>query len=138
MESEKEWFDRTRMRLAAMASRMFRNNVGRLKTPTKDGREAWVKFGLHTGSSDLIGWTSVRVTEEMVGCTVAVFTSLEGKRGEDVLSQEQYQWIQAVAASGGIAGVFTTDESAEMLVREVVKIIQSGGTSGQRIEQSIH
>jgi ribosomal protein S19 len=38
-----------------------------------------VQFGLCKGSADLIGWKRVTVTPEMVGSTVAVFTSIEVK-----------------------------------------------------------
>lgn len=138
-ESEKAWFDRTRMRLQQIACRLFRNNVGMSKfTDEKTGKSYWVKYGLHDGSSDLIGWTTVVVTDEMVGTRIAVFTSLEGKRGKDQVTEQQYRWIRAVAESGGIAGIFTTDESAQLLVEEVVRIIRAGGTNERTGEQSMH
>lgn len=56
------------------------------------------------GAGDLIGWHSMVITPEMVGCRVAVFTSIEckrpkgGKAGED-----QLNWRDQVRAAGGIA-----------------------------------
>ena len=55
-------------------SRLFRNNIG-----VAQYGEARVKYGLRPGSGDLIGWTPVTITQEMVGATVAVFTSVEVK-----------------------------------------------------------
>jgi hypothetical protein len=56
-------------------TRLFRNNTGTLRD--QHGRP--VSFGLCKGSADLIGWKRVTVTPEMVGSTVAVFTSIEVK-----------------------------------------------------------
>lgn len=53
-----------------LSNRLFRNNVGLFKTI--DGRI--IKTGLHNGSSDLIGWTQVKITPDMVGKTVAILT----------------------------------------------------------------
>ena len=81
--------------------RLFRNNVGTLRDI--NGRP--VQFGLCTGSADLIGWTSRTITPEMVGSTVAVFTSIEVKTPTGRVRPEQQAWMDAVAAAGGIAGI---------------------------------
>jgi hypothetical protein len=41
----------------------------------------------------------------MVGQQVAVFTSIEVKSATGRLGPEQQQWLEAVQAAGGIAGV---------------------------------
>ena len=92
-------------------TRLFRNNTGTLRD--QNGRP--VQFGLCKGSADLIGWKRVTVTEEMVGSTVAVFLSIEVKTATGRLRPEQQQWLDAVQAAGGIAGVARSVEDAQRL-----------------------
>ena len=80
---------------------MFRNNTGTLRDI--NGRP--VTFGLCKGSADLIGWSSRTITPEMVGQQIAVFTSIEVKAATGRIRPEQQQWLNAVAAAGGIAGI---------------------------------
>ena len=104
--------------------RLFRNNVG-LGFQGKISQileGSWVllkpfrrvKFGLFKGSSDLIGWKSVHITQEMVGSEVAVFVAIEvkkpGKRNRT--TGEQKNFINQVNKSGGIALVVTSKEEA--------------------------
>ncbi len=98
-------------------TRLFRNNTGTLKD--SNGRP--VQFGLCKGSADLIGWKRVTVTEEMVGTQVAVFTSIEVKTATGRLRPEQQQWLDAVQAAGGIAGVARSVEDAATLLRDVAQ-----------------
>lgn len=88
-------------------SRMFRNNVGAYQLK---GR--WVKFGLVKGSSDLIGWTPVTITQDMVGQTVAVFTAVECKSEKGRVRPEQTYFIQRVKLDGGYAGIARSTEDA--------------------------
>lgn len=64
-------------------------------------------------SSDSIGWTQVLITPEMVGKTLAVFTSIEFKAPGFVIKKcypeksreaKQLYWINAVIRAGGIGG----------------------------------
>ena len=71
-----------------------------------------VRYGLQPGSSDLIGWRTVTITPEMVGQQVAVFTSIEVKTPTGRIRPEQQQWLDAVQAAGGIAGVARSVEDA--------------------------
>ena len=71
-----------------------------------------MSFGLARGSADLIGWTIRTVTPEMVGTQVAVFTSIEVKTPTGRVKPEQQQWLDAVQAAGGIAGVARSVEDA--------------------------
>ena len=64
-----------------------------------------MSFGLAKGSADLIVWTTRTVTQDMVGTQVAVFTSIEVKTATGRIRPEQQQWLNAVQAAGGIAGV---------------------------------
>ena len=92
--------------------RLFRNNTGTLRD--QHGRP--VTFGLAKGSADLIGWTTRTITPEMVGQQVAIFTSIEVKSATGRVRPEQQQWIDAVQAAGGIAGVARSVEDAQSLL----------------------
>ena len=98
-------------------TRLFRNNTGTLR----DANGRPVQFGLCKGSADLIGWKRVTVTPEMVGSTVAVFLSIEVKTATGRLRPEQQQWLDAVHAAGGIAGVARSVSDAETLLRDVAQ-----------------
>lgn len=89
-------------------TRLWRNNTGTLR----DANGRPVQFGLCKGSADLIGWKRVTITPEMVGTTVAVFLSIEVKTPTGRLRPEQQQWLNAVQAAGGIAGVARSVEDA--------------------------
>lgn len=93
--------------------RIFRNQTGQLPDP-KTGRP--VQFGLARGSADLIGWRTVTVTPDMVGQRLAVFTSIEVKTPTGRLTPQQRNWMQAVLAAGGIAGVARSISDAIALV----------------------
>jgi len=80
--------------------RLLRNNVG--VAVTESG--SVIRFGLAVGSSDLIGWTPITVTEDMIGKRIAVFTSVEVKRSpRQKPTQEQFNFLDAVKKAGGIA-----------------------------------
>ena len=76
-----------------------------------------VRAGLEApGSSDCIGWTSVIITPEMVGQRVAVFTALEVKTTKGRATADQVNFIDAVLAAGGRAGVVRSDTEALRIV----------------------
>jgi len=111
-DSEKTFMDKARMAMQPHGCRLFRNNNGMAEFAVKGGRMQKVKYGLGTGTSDLIGWTQVTITEEMVGMTLAVFTAAEGKRGRDKLTDEQGVFLEVVSLMGGISFVFKSPEHA--------------------------
>jgi hypothetical protein len=65
-----------------------------------------IKYGLFPGSGDMVGWSTVEVTPDMVGKRLAVFTSIEIKTENDRLSEKQKKWRDNVRAAGGIAEVW--------------------------------
>lgn len=69
-----------------------------------------VSFGLHVGSSDLIGWQVRRVTPAMVGQSLAIFFGVEVKDGNDREKPHQRVWRDAVNRMGGVAIVARTDD----------------------------
>lgn len=103
--------NRIRLDLGRGPVRLFRNNTGALK----DEAGRLVRFGLAPGSSDLIGWRTVEITEDMVGTSLAVFTAIEVKdRGRP--TPQQLAFLEAVKAAGGIGGVArSTDEARRLL-----------------------
>ena len=120
MKKEKSLLNDLAINATKYGSRLFRNNngigwVGRLFKPSQ---QCTVKVGpgdvvlkharpLHaglcTGSSDLIGWTTIEITEDMVGRKVAVFTGAEVKIGKDRESKQQESFRRTVIDHGGIA-----------------------------------
>ena len=112
MPSEQSIQQHIRLACGTGDTRLFRNNTGTLRD--QHGRP--VQFGLCKGSADLIGWRTITVTPEMVGQQVAVFTSIEVKTATGRIRPEQQQWLDAVQAAGGIAGVARSVEDAEALL----------------------
>ena len=108
MASEQTIQQHIRLACSIGTCRLFRNNTGTLRDI--NGRP--VTFGLCKGSADLIGWTTRTITTEMVGHQVAVFTSIEVKSAAGRIRPEQQQWLNAVQAAGGIAGVARSVEDA--------------------------
>lgn len=92
--------------------KLFRQNVGKL---WQGDREKWagpiltlenprrVQAGLCKGSSDLIGWRTVRVTPDMVGQELAVFCAIEVKSQSGRLTETQANFLKAVQQAGGFA-----------------------------------
>lgn len=63
-----------------------------------------MRFGLGTGTSDLIGWRPVEITQDMVGKTIAQFTAVEVKKdkhGAYKETAEQKAFGAFVNKSGG-------------------------------------
>lgn len=130
---EAELLKQIQMSFTNLGARIFRNNTGmgwagkatqyKNNTTVKVGpgdvliRNARpVRFGLCVGSSDLIGWTTNTITNEMVGSQVAVFTAIEAKTGKLTATDEQRQFVQAVNQAGGYAGVVrTVSEAVEVI-----------------------
>lgn len=91
---------------------LFRNNVGAFKD--KAGR--FVRFGLVKGSSDLIGWTRIEITPEMIGQTVAVFTAIECKTAKGRATDKQVYFVERVKRDGGYAGIARNVEDAMTVI----------------------
>jgi len=110
---------------------LMRNNSGAFTDNT--GR--LVRYGLgniskkHNDSiksSDLIGFTKVIVTQDMVGKTLAVFTAIEVKKEDWKYNKNnfsnrenaQYNFINWVTNNGGLAGFCNDAEQ----VKEILSI----------------
>ena len=110
---------------------MFRNNVGAFK----GANGSWVRYGLANDSKqmnkknksgDLIGWTPIVITPEMIGHTIPVFTSIETKKegykpsGQKQLEHHEGQenWRDSILRAGGIAAIVDSAESAVGVIKE--------------------
>jgi len=98
-------------------TRLLRNETGAYQA--KNG--SWVQYGLCKGSSDLIGWHTITITEEMVGKQVAVFTAQEVKTNKGRATPEQQTFIKNVKRAGGIAAVTRSPEDTMMSIRKFEK-----------------
>ncbi|TXH10439.1 MAG: hypothetical protein E6R04_05410, partial [Spirochaetes bacterium] len=112
MKSESEIQQLIQLEAPKMGVTLLRNNSGAFKDET--GR--LVRYGLGQisntqpyKSSDLIGWTEVIVTEQMIGQRIAIFTAVEVKKegwkaGKDEREEKQNNFIRWIKSRGGIAG----------------------------------
>jgi len=113
--SETKLQQEIRLALGTIPSlRLFRNQVGQLPDP-RTGR--YVQFGLAKGSSDLVGFKTVKITPEMINQEVAVFVSIEIKTERGKLTEVQQNWLQKVKSSGGIVGVARSIQDALKIVK---------------------
>ena len=105
--------------------RLLRNNTGRAWQGipfSHDGRQCLkelrpINFGLVVGSSDLIGWTTIEVTQEMVGRKLAIFTAVEVKTEKGRPTKAQLNFIEQVNNAGGIAGVCKSVQDMKDLIK---------------------
>lgn len=127
--SEKTLMHRIMVAVSDAGTRIFRNHVGMAYQGTRVQHEMLqpgdvllknarpVTHGLGTGSSDLVGWTPVKITRAMVGKTFAVFTAIEVKAGTG-LSKEQANFLKEVRRAGGLACEARSVEHAVQTIEE--------------------
>lgn len=125
--SEQRIQQEIRLALGKGRSRLWRNNTGALR----DERGQLVRYGLCQGSADLIGLTTVTVTPDMVGQTLAVFTAIEVKAPRGRPTPEQEAFIAMVRQAGGRAGIARSVEEAE-------RIITGAGGDPHRCDTVLH
>lgn len=110
--SERDFINQVLVLASQAGMRLSRNNCGRLQ----DKRGRYVTFGVFSpGGSDLIGFTPITITPEMVGSRVAVFTALELKCGVTRLTGKQRHFIKTVREAGGFASVVHDKITSEEL-----------------------
>ncbi len=112
--SEKSIIQEILIKCSKFGSTLFRNNTamawaGKFKCRLENGdvvisNAIPLHAGLCKGSSDLIGWTKVKITEEMIGKQYAIFTAIEVKYGKTKNTPEQENFIKIIKSHGGIAG----------------------------------
>jgi hypothetical protein len=72
--------------------------------------------GLCVGSGDLIGYSSVTITPDMVGQRVAVFASVEVKAPKGRVSPEQAAFAQHIRSVGGLSGIARSVADAQAIL----------------------
>lgn len=132
-ESEATILNRVMLAISNVGARCFRNHVGlgwqgqihrftRVRDVTVRPGDVLVrnatalKAGLCNGSSDLIGWRTVKVTADMVGREVAVFMAVETKSESGRLTEEQGNFLNQVKLAGGIAMESRNAEETALIV----------------------
>ena len=101
-----------RMALSKVGVTNWRNNTGALRD--KDGR--LVRYGLCTGSSDIIGIKPVKITEDMVGQVIGQFVAIEVKTPGKHPTEAQKKFLKAVRRAGGVGEVIRRVGEVEELV----------------------
>ena len=94
---------RVMMEATRLGLRVFRNNTGCLLN--KHGTP--VHYGLHVGSSDLIGWTCT-------GQFVAIETKAKGKMSTASVAQRNF--IAEVSKAGGFACIIDDENNLKYLL----------------------
>ena len=113
--SESHVLPEIRLALSRVGAVLFRNNQGLAWYGER--RDQPVKYGLGTGTGDLIGWTPVVVTQDMVGKTLPVFTNIEVKRPVGGRPRpEQKNFDEVVRRAGGLSGFARSVEDALAIV----------------------
>ena len=100
--SEATYTNIVRLALADRCT-LFRNNVGACRTD----RGRFIKYGLHPGSADFIGWTRHDGR--------AVFVSVEVKGAQTPIATEQKRWADNVNKAGGIGLILREGDDAAAL-----------------------
>ena len=72
--------------------------------------------GLCVGSGDLIGYSTIEITPDMVGQRVAVFASVEVKAPKGRVSPEQAAFAQHIRSVGGLSGIARSVADAELIL----------------------
>jgi len=102
-----------RLALSRAGSVMHRNNVGAYR----DDQGRVIRYGVgNPGGSDLIGWTPVLITHDMVGGMLGVFTAVEVKAPRGKPTEAQLNFIRQVQLGGGIAGIARSTQDALALL----------------------
>lgn len=81
-----------------------------------------IKYGLGTGTSDLIGFTPVEITQEMVGQTLPIFTAIEVKTAKGRASAPQVKFIETISEHKGIAGIARSVEEAKEIIKNGIQL----------------
>lgn len=107
----------TRLEASKLGVTLFRNNCGAYREPMT-GR--LIQYGVgNPGGSDLIGWTPLLITPDMVGRTVAIFTAVEVKTPTGRATPAQINFIDAVTRAGGFAGIVRDCSHLSAIVKNV-------------------
>lgn len=135
-KKEKEVLNKLQILASKFGHRLFRNSVGqawagRYKARLANGdvvisQASAVKYGLCVGSGDLIGGTKVKITPDMVGQEILVFTNVEIKCSTTKASKEQISFHNYIKSAGGYSFIDRINSDEEFNNSEYVKTISRG------------
>ena len=112
---ESDITNKIRLKASELGVTLFKNVRGFFWTLDKKRK---IRAGLMCdGASDLIGYKSIKITQEMVGERISVFVALEIKTPLGHASEEQKDFIARVKERGGIAGIARSSEDAEKILK---------------------
>lgn len=99
--------------------RLWRNNQG-LSKFVRGGQVYKVAYGIPPGSggSDLLGFRSMKITEEMVGQIIAQFVAVEAKGSRGKPSPAQLKFLRLVQRAGGLALLVYPDTDLRALMED--------------------
>lgn len=130
MANEFKLYGPIQIEASKLGARLFRNNVGTGLQYVSPAPPGWrppeflkpFTYGLPTGSADLVGWTPVTITPDMVGKTLAVFASVEvkdetWKRPRSYDLGPQAAWARTINEAGGRAGVAQSVAGAGVILK---------------------
>lgn len=95
---------------------LFRNSQG---VATYSGG-ASVRYGVGPpggGGSDLIGFRTTVVTQDMVGKEVAIFVAIEVKTDAGRPTKKQLHFLDVIRRNGGISGLARSAEEAVRILK---------------------
>jgi hypothetical protein len=103
----------------------YRNNRGRCMRTDENGNRSPVRFGIpeprgrkesdyDPKGGDRIGWHTKKITKDMVGKNIAVFTNIEAKTKNDVIKPGQIKFHNQVILSGGISEIWIEQEDGSI------------------------
>lgn len=98
--------------------RLFKNDNGCAYHKIYNNKYIPFTYGMGIGVSDLIGFTDIVVTQDMVGKSLPVFTALEVKTQTGRPSQEQLNFINLVNTHNGVAGIVRSQEEVEEIIKK--------------------
>lgn len=110
-----------------LKARLFRINLGHGWTGDKIIRgPGYIKIinprpfknTLPSGFPDTLGFTMVKITPEMVGKELPVFTMVEVKTGDGTVRKNQREQIEIGKGFNCIAGVARCEDDAEKIINE--------------------
>lgn len=69
------------------------------------------------GTTDLIGYTIVKITPDMVGKSLPVYTAVDAKQeGGGRVSKDQQNYVEQINRVNGIAGIADSAQSARAII----------------------
>ncbi len=98
--------NRIRIEAVPLGCYLMRNNNGMLQ----DRHGQYVRYGLGTGTGDLIGWTIINAR--------AIFTAIEVKTDRGRPTHGQLAFIQAVNDAGGIACIARSIDDVQQAIHD--------------------